>query len=262
MGIPRKIPMSEFLDVALRAVRSAEEIIMQYYSADMVVETKSDDSPVTIADKQAEQVIRDVILAAFPDHIVYGEEGAKLLGTNDQYTWVVDPIDGTKSFIRQHGLFGTLLALFYKGEIVLGVSSMPAVGELMYAEKSGGAFLNGNRVAVSSVSELSQAYMSYGSVKYFTQAGTQGALLTLAEQMRWARGIGDCWSYHLLAQGKIDVVVEAKTKIWDIAALKIIVEEAGGTMTQLDGGPIGFDSQNDIATNGTLHASALKAFTT
>jgi len=253
--------MSEFLKVALKAVTYAEDIIMQYYSAGVAVETKADDSPVTIADKEAEQTIRATILAAFPDHIVYGEEGAKLVGTEDQYTWVVDPIDGTKSFIRQHGLFGTLLALFYKGEVILGVSNMPVIGELMYAEKFGGAFLNGQKVSVSNVSDFGEAYMSYGSVKYFTQAGKADALLRLAEQMRWARGVGDCWSYHLLAQGKVDVVAEAMTKIWDIAALKIIVEEAGGTMTQLDGAPIGFDSQNDLATNGTLHASVLEAFT-
>jgi histidinol-phosphatase len=254
--------MSQFLDVALRAVKSAEEVVMKYYAADVVVESKDDNSPVTVADKQAEQAIRDVILAAFPDHIVYGEEGAKQIGSDNQYTWVVDPIDGTKSFIREHGLFGTLLALFHNGQVVLGVSNMPAIGELMYAEKSGGAYLNGNKVAVSNVSELSEAYMSYGTVKYFAQLGKTDALLSLAEQMRWARGIGDCWSYHLLAQGKIDVVVEGMTKIWDIAALKIIVEEAGGTMTQLDGAPVGFDSQNDVATNGILHPSVLEAFTT
>lgn len=252
--------MSEFLDVAIKAVKTAEDVIMKHYATTLSVETKSDNSPVTIADTEAEQVIRDTILAALPDHVVYGEEGAKAVGSDDQHTWVVDPIDGTKSFIRQHGLFGTLLALFYKGEIILGVSNMPAIGELMYAEKSGGAFLKGKQVFVSDVSVPSEAYMSYGSVKYFTQSGKQDALLALAEQMRSARGIGDCWSYHLLAQGKIDVVAEGMTKIWDIAALKIIVEEAGGKMTQLDGAPVTFESKDDVASNGVLHESVLEAF--
>jgi len=251
--------MSEFLDVALRAVKEAEAVIMSYYRGDLQVETKADASPVTIADRKAEEKIREVILAAFPDHVVYGEEGAKQIGNDDQYTWVVDPVDGTKSFIRQHGLFGTLLALFYKGEIILGVSNMPAIGELMYAEKGSGAFLNGSPVHVSNVTDLAQAYMSYGSVKYFTRLGLQQNLLALGEQVKWARGIGDCWSYHLLAQGKIDIVAEGMTKVWDVAALKVIVEEAGGKMTQLDGSSVDFSLVNDIASNGKLHEQALAA---
>jgi histidinol-phosphatase len=252
--------MSEFLDVALHAVKEAEKIIMGYYHGDLQVETKTDASPVTIADKEAEQKIREIIREAYPSHIVYGEEGAKQIGKDDQFTWVVDPIDGTKSFIRQHGLFGTLLALFHKGEIILGVSNMPAIGELMYAEKGMGTFLNNSQVRVSDINDPSQAYMSYGSVKYFTQIGQQQNLLALAEQVKWARGIGDCWSYHLLAQGKIDIVAEGMTKIWDVAALKIIVEEAGGKMTRLDGGSVDFSLTNDIASNGHLHAGVLEAF--
>jgi histidinol-phosphatase len=252
--------MSEFLDVALHAVKEAEKIIMGYYHGDLQIESKADASPVTIADKEAEQKIREIILEAYPDHVVYGEEGAKQVGENDQFTWVVDPIDGTKSFIRQHGLFGTLLALFHKGEIILGVSNMPAIGELMYAEKGAGAFLNDSRVRVSDVSDPSQAYMSYGSVKYFTQIGQQPNLLVFAEQVKWARGIGDCWSYHLLAQGKIDIVAEGMTKIWDVAAFKIIVEEAGGKVTQLDGSGFDFSLTNDVASNGHLHTDVLEAF--
>ncbi|MBL8121330.1 inositol-phosphate phosphatase [Candidatus Saccharibacteria bacterium] len=252
--------MSTYLEVALEAVKAAERIIMGYYDTSLDVEKKTDDSPVTIADKEAENKIREVILAAFPDHTVYGEEGAKDIGPEDSYTWVVDPIDGTKSFIRHHGLFGTLLALYHKGEIIVGVSNMPAIGELMYAEKGKGAYLNKSRVTVSDVGSLKDAYMSYGSVKYFTQVGKQDALLGLAEQTRWARGIGDCWSYHLLAQGKLDIVAEAKTKIWDVAALKVIVEEAGGRMSTLSGGVIDFSLTDDVATNGRLHDEVVAAF--
>lgn len=252
--------MTTYLEVALEAVKAAEKIILGYYEGEIQVEHKADDSPVTAADKEAEAKIRDIITSAFPDHIVYGEEGAKERGAVDGYTWVVDPIDGTKSFIRHHGLFGTLLALYHNNEIILGVSNMPAIGECMYAEKGSGAYLNGSKIAVSEVKELSDAYMSYGSVKYFTQKGYQDALFAVSEHMRWARGIGDCWSYHLLAQGKVDIVIEAKTKIWDVAALKVIVEEAGGKMTALDGSAIGFDMQDDLATNGHLHQAVLDAF--
>lgn len=252
--------MSEFMDVALRAVKEAEKIIMSYYGSDLQIETKEDATPVTIADKEAEMKIREIILAAFPNHIVYGEEGAKLAGTDAQYTWLVDPIDGTKRFIRQHGFFGTLLALYHNGEIVLGVSNMPTQGELMYAEKGNGAFLNGKQVHVSDVEKLSKAYMSYGTMKYFTHSGQEQNLLALARNTQWARGMGDCWSYHLLAQGKIDIVAEGETKLWDVAPFKIIIEEAGGIMSQIDGSNIDLSLRSSLATNGYLHSQTLAAF--
>lgn len=251
--------MSQFLDVALEAVKAAETIIMQYYEQDLAIETKADASPVTIADKQAEQIIRDYILRNFPTHKIIGEEGDKATHGPEDYVWVIDPIDGTKSFIRHHGLFGTQLALMHGDEIIVGVSNVPVLHELMYAEKSEGSYLNGKLVHVSNVNVSDDAYMSYGSVKYFSRLGKTEKLLSFAEQLKWARGIGDCWSYHLLAQGKIEIMVDADIKLWDIAALKVIVEEAGGQVTEIDGSPIGFDTRTILATNGSLHGTTLAA---
>lgn len=245
--------MSHYLDIALEAVRAAETIIMKYYQTDVAVDTKADNSPVTAADREAEQIIREHITRAFPTHKILGEEGEKPSIASGDFVWVIDPIDGTKSFIRHHGLFGTQLALMHGDDIILGVSNVPVLGELLYAEAGQGCYLNGKEVHVSTVKSLDAAYMSFGSVKYFTRLGKTEQLLTFAEKLKWARGIGDCWSYHLLAQGKIDIMVEADIKLWDIAALKVIVEEAGGCMTELDGSPIGFGTKTILATNGLLH---------
>lgn len=251
--------MSRHLEVALEAVKAAELVIMKYYQTDVVVDTKADNSPVTIADREAEQIIREHITRAFPAHKILGEEGEKPSLSPGDFVWVIDPIDGTKSFIRHHGLFGTQLALMHGEDIILGVSNIPVLGELLYAEYGMGCYLNGNPVHVSTVDKPADAYMSYGSVKYFTRLGKTEQLLAFAEKLKWARGIGDCWSYHLLAQGKIDIMIEADIKLWDIAALKVIIEEAGGRMTDLDGSPIGFETRTILASNGFLHEQSRAA---
>lgn len=252
--------MSTFLEVALEAVKAAEKVIVQYYQTDLAVEDKVDMSPVTIADKEAEAAVRRIILEHFPDHVVYGEEGAKDVGSLDQYTWIVDPIDGTKFFIRGIPLFGTLLALMKNGEIILGVSNMPMMKELLYAERGKGAFLNGKPIKVSGITNLSEAYLSHGTVKYFTQIGQRDNLLRCSETVKSARGLGDCWPYHLIAQGKLDAFLEAKMKIWDIAPYVCIIQEAGGEVTQLDGTSVNMDATSCLATNGHLHTQTLAAF--
>lgn len=248
------------MDVALEAVHAAESIILRYYERDFTVDTKEDSSPVTIADREAESVVRRVVLEKFPDHVVYGEEGEKVVGQQGQYTWIIDPIDGTKNFVRGIPLFGTLLALMIDGEVILGVSNMPAMGELLYAERGEGAILNGEAVHVSKVEELADAYLSHGTVKYFTRDGYRDNLLTLSERVRSARGIGDCWPYHLLAQGKIDIFTEFGMKIWDIAPFLCIIPEAGGLLTQVDGTPADMGARGVLVTNGRLHPKALDAF--
>ncbi len=128
------------------------------------------------------------------------------------------------------------------------------------AEKGQGCFLNDASISVSAVNAVQDAYLSFGSLKYFTKHGNIRALLSLAEDARWARGIGDFWSYHLLAQGKLDIMIEADTKLWDIAAMKVIIEEAGGIVTQLDGKPVNPGTTTLLATNGKLHDAVVKLF--
>lgn len=250
---------SDYLTVALQAVQAAERCILQYYSHGVERHTKEDLSPVTAADQEAEEIIKTTITTHFPTHTFYGEEGEKVaLGDQHSgYTWIIDPIDGTRNFLRHIPLFATQLALLKDGELVLGVSNAPLLNELMYAEKGKGCYLNGHQVHATATSNLDDAYISFGGLKYFDTTNTLNGLLALSKQTEWARGIGDFWSYHLLAQGKIDVVIEAGTKLWDIAALKVIVEEAGGQTSQIDGEPISTTSSSIIATNAHLHESIL-----
>lgn len=251
----------DFLDIALKAVKEAEKSILHYLNQGVRAELKADLSPVTVADREAEEIIKRTISATFPDHAFYGEEGEKInLENHKGYTWIIDPIDGTKSYLRQNPLFATQLALLHDGDFVLGVSNAPLLQETVYAQKGGGCFLNGQRVYVSDISSLNDAYVSFGSLKYFTKHDTIEQLLTLTEQARWARGIGDFWSYHLLAQGKLEVMIEADTKLWDVAAMKVIIEEAGGTVTQLDGSPITTATTSLLASNGRFHDKLIAVF--
>jgi histidinol-phosphatase len=253
---------SNYLDVALEAVKEAEQVILKYLDSGVRAELKEDQSPVTIADREAEETIKRVIRASFPDHTFYGEEGEKIdLENHKGYTWIIDPIDGTKSYLRHNPLFATQLALLHDGEFIIGVSNAPLLHEIIYAEKSKGCFFNGQPVRVSDISTIEDAYMSFGSLKYFTMHHNINQLLFLAENARWARGIGDFWSYHLLAQGKLDIMIEADTKLWDIAAMKVIIEEAGGTASQLDGSPVGHATTTFLATNGKLHQQIVDQFT-
>ncbi|MBU1975776.1 MAG: inositol-phosphate phosphatase [Nanoarchaeota archaeon] len=249
---------SKFLSVALDAARKSEDIIMKYFSEGFEVRIKEDMSPVTQADTEGEEVIKKVISSAFPDHGFIGEEHGTERSDSD-YQWIIDPIDGTKNFARGIPLFGTQIALMHKGELVLGVSNAPALKELMYAEKGKGAFLNGKKVGVSSVDKLSDAYICYGNLPRFETIKKMGALLGLIEKTQQPRGIGDFWCYHLLASGRIDIMIEATTALWDIAAATIIIEEAGGTVTDITGKPVDKDTTSIIAANG-LHAEVLKYF--
>jgi histidinol-phosphatase len=252
---------SKHLEVALDAVQAAEKIIRHYAGRELDPMVKTDQSPVTVADQEAEQAIRQVIGKAFPDHTFYGEEGGQADLTDHRgYTWIIDPIDGTKNFIRHIPTFGTILGLMHDGEFVLGVTNVPMLGELMYAEKGGGAFLNGERVRVKPTAELRDAYVSFGGIDRFTENNQSQELLRLAGEVHWTRGFGDIYGYHLLAQGKIDVMLESTIKLWDIAAQKVIVEEAGGRFTQLDGGEVTAATTSALATNGVLHDKVLSYF--
>jgi len=249
---------SPYLAVAIEAVKAAEAVTLKYFQGQLDVSLKADDTPVTVADQKAEDIIKQTIRAAFPDHTFFGEEGEKVdLQNHKGFTWIIDPIDGTKSYIRGIPLFGTLLALLHDGELIVGVSNAPAWGELMYAAKGAGAFLNGVRVQVSDIADIDAAYLSNGRLKYFEAINKISQLLKISRQAPWARGMGDFWIYHLIAQGKVDIMLEGSVKFWDIAAAKVIVEEAGGIMTQLDGKPITYKSKTALTTNGLLHAKAL-----
>jgi histidinol-phosphatase len=170
----------------------------------------------------------------------------------------VDPIDGTKAFIREYPMFSTQIALLRRGEIVLGVSSAPVYGELAFAERGYGAFLNGSPLKVSEIDELSQAALSSGNLKSLASGAGWKNYGSLVARVNRIRGYGDFLHYHLLAAGKIDAVIESDVNILDIAACVAIVSEAGGLFTDLKGAPITLQSNSVLATNGRLHASVLE----
>ena len=240
---------------ALAAAAAAARIIRHYYAAsrdDLDVQLKADSSPVTIADVEAEKAIREILLSAFPDDGFYGEEtGAS--GSGSRRLWLVDPIDGTKSFVRRYPFVSTQIALMQDGELILGVSSAPLFDQLAYAEVGRGAWRNDERLKVSDVSSVAEATLSSGNIGSLAASGSWAAYGELVTEVNRIRGYGDFYHYHLLAAGSIDAVVESDVNILDIAALTVIVREAGGQFTELDGSAVDLDTRTVLATNGPLH---------
>lgn len=247
--------MNEFLETALLAAQRADEIALKYFQGGVAVEIKSDQSPVTIADKESERIIIETVCKRHPDHAFLGEETGHS-ATSSDYVWIIDPIDGTKNFIRQIPLFGTQIALLHKRDLIAGVSSMPAMHELLYAD-TGPAFLNGRQVRVSDVSEISKAALSFAGLNRLPGHIKPERMFKLFNSVDRVRGFGDCYPFHLLASGRLEAVVQSSIHIWDIAALVRIIESAGGKCTDFSGGAIGIESVNLLATNGKIHDELL-----
>lgn len=240
------------LRAALEAARAADAVIAPLYRANVAVEIKADRSPVTVADRRAEEAIRAVLQRHFPDHGFYGEEGGQH-GMQAENVWLVDPLDGTKSFVRDTPFFSTQIALLRRGELVLGVSSACVYGETAWAERGGGAWLNGQPIRVSDRDRLDEAILSTGNLKSLAAAPQWGDFGALVPQVNRLRGYGDFVHYHLLARGALDIVIESDVNILDIAALSVIVTEAGGRFTDLAGRSVGLATTTVLASNGRLH---------
>jgi histidinol-phosphatase len=245
------VPSRE-LAAALEAAEAAAQVIRALYQRNLQVITKADKSPVTEADVRAEEAIRAVLERHFPGYGFFGEEtGQHDMGADN--VWLVDPIDGTKSFVRECPFFSTQIALMREGRFVLGVSSAPAYGELAWAERGEGAWLGSQRIRVSAVGEVSNAVVSTGNLKTLAAGPGWARLGELVTRVNRIRGYGDFVHYHLLARGALDVVIESDVNILDIAALTVLVEEAGGRFTDLAGRPVGLATTSVLATNGPLH---------
>jgi histidinol-phosphatase len=240
------------LVAALEAAEAAARVIRELYQKNVAVRLKEDKSPVTEADVRAEEAIRGVLQARFPGHAFYGEETGR--SGDAESLWLVDPIDGTKAFVREYPMFSTQIALLREGRLVLGVSSAPLYGELAWAERGAGAFLNGRPLRVSAIDTLEQAALSSGNLKTLAlDAGRWSRYGAVVARLDRIRGYGDFLHYHLLAAGKIDAVLESDVNVLDVGALVTIVEEAGGRFTDLEGREIGLESTTVLATNGRLH---------
>lgn len=243
---------SEFLQVALAAAQTAADISRDYFKGNFTVTTKADQTPVTQADIECEQAIRQLILERFPEHGFFGEETGSSR-QDAEYLWLVDPIDGTKAFVRQYPFFSTQIALMHNGEIILGVSSGTMMGELAWAEKGCGAWLNDAPLNVSTIDDPDRAAVSTGNLRSLANSAGWSNLGTILGRADRTRGYGDFYHYHLLAAGKIEAVIESDVNILDIAALSIIVREAGGVFTDLQGGQPALDTRSVLASNAKLY---------
>jgi len=240
------------LDVAIEAAREAAAISRNYYAGNVSVRTKGDRTPVTDADVECEEAIRERIAAAFPGHGFYGEETGRTREDADEL-WLVDPIDGTKSFVRHYPFFSTQVALMRGGDIVVGVSSGTLFDEFAWAERGKGAWLNGKRLAVSDIDDPERAAVSTGNLKSLAASSGWAALGEIVAGTDRIRGYGDFYHYHLLAAGKIEAVIESDVNILDIAALSVIVSEAGGVFTDLNGAPPALGTRSVLAATPALH---------
>ncbi len=247
--------MTDDLAFALSLADLADEITMRgFRSVDLVVETKPDLTPVSAADREVERVIRERVATTRPADAIVGEEhGTSGSGPR---RWIVDPIDSTKNYVRGVPIWGTLVALEEDGVVTVGVASAPALGKRWWAARGQGAYADGRRLAVSTVSDLAHAHFSYSSLTGWEAQGRLDGFLALCRKCWRTRGFGDFWSYLLLAEGAVDIAAEPEVSLWDLAALQVIVEEAGGTFTDLAGNPTP-DGGSAVATNGLLHTDVL-----
>ena len=249
--------MEKYLDTALAAAAAAADEILRYYRGDFTVEIKADQSPVTVADRRAEEIIKDILLSRFPRHGFFGEESGKEQA-DAEFLWLVDPIDGTKSFVGGYGMFSTQIALMHRGELVLGVSSAPAAREVAWAARGSGARIDGTPVRVSGKSSLAEATVSTGNLQSLARSAQWSNLGRIFAAANRTRGYGDYYHYHRLAAGQLDAVIESDVNILDIAALSVIVREAGGVFTDLQGEPPGLATRSVLAATPGLHAGLLE----
>jgi histidinol-phosphatase len=250
------------LDLARRLADAADAITTRRYGAgDLVVEAKPDLTPVTDADTAVEHAVRAMLAAERPDDAVSGEEfGSDGSGAR---RWVIDPIDGTKNFVRKVPVWATLIGLLDGDEATVGVVSAPALGRRWWAARDTGAWVTAfggvpRRINVSRVSSLADASLSYASLSAWTERGLRDEFVALSERVWRTRAYGDFWSYMLVAEGAVDLAAEPELSLWDMAALAPIVTEAGGRFSGLDGVD-GVQQGNAAASNGRLHEALLAA---
>jgi histidinol-phosphatase len=245
-------------DQAIDFTRQAGKVALRYFDSDFQVEWKSDQSPVTIADRETEQALRKSLLEAFPKDGFLGEEYGDTPGASG-YRWILDPIDGTRSFVRGIPLWGVLVGLEYKGELIAGIVDAPPLGHTYHALRGNGCYRNDRRIRVSDETDLAKGLVFYSGLNWFVKAGREQAFLELVRRSDRQRGLGDWYGFMLVAQGSGEVMVDYGVHVWDVAAIKPIVEEAGGQFTNWDGQQ-DIHRPDVIVTNGKLHDDLLAIF--
>lgn len=245
--------MSDELKIAIEAAKVGAKTALKYFNKSLVLEYKTDKSPVTIADKEVEKAIIQHILKNDPKAKFLAEESG---GDSSQNSlWIIDPIDGTRSFARGIPTWAILIAKYNNGKITCGVCYFSVLKNLLYAEKGKGAFLNGKKVHVSSISALNKAYTAYGALKHFKNTDK---IVHLALKSSSSRSPDITYGAFLVACGKMDVCVDPYGQAWDAACFKVIIEEAGGTFTHMDGSKWTLKKRGFVATNGLLHDEVIR----
>ncbi|HKA54616.1 MAG TPA: inositol monophosphatase family protein [Candidatus Binatia bacterium] len=247
--------MDEVLDAAIAVARAAGEIALRYFRTNLTVETKADRTPVTRADRECEARVVELLGARFPDYGFLGEELGEHRGRADA-RWIIDPIDGTKNFIRGIPFFATLIALEEGGEVTTGVMHAPAIGDLLYARKGQGAFANGRSVHVSAITDLRDAMLIHGGLKDLKVRPCWQPFLRLVDATARQRGFGDALGHSVVIYGQAEVALEPEIKPWDVAATKVLVTEAGGRFSDFAGSPSIYTG-SAVISNGRVHDQVL-----
>ncbi len=249
--------LEELTGVARRAAEVAGEIVMPLYDQRLTVELKADGTPVTEADRRAEEAMRELFARETPGFGVLGEEEGESPG-DGRHRWVIDPIDGTKSFIHHVPLFGTLVALERDGDPVVGVVACPAVGETAWGSRGGGAYLNGEPTRVSETPSLGEATVLTTSSASLLQRSPEG-FARLTREAKLLRSWGDCYGYLAVIAGRAEAMIDPRVNPWDIAPFAVLVEEAGGRLTTWAG--VDGAGEDAVATNGRIHQQVLELLT-
>lgn len=222
------------LDVAMEAARRAAELALKH-QPNIVAETKPDNSPVTIADRECERLIAGLLTDAFPDDGILGEEGARSEARSGR-RWIIDPIDGTRDFVRGNPLWANLIALEAGGDVVVGVVNLPVLGKLYSANRGGGAFCNGARIQASSKTSVAESVLCMNGYDKVVKSPFRDRLLDWMSRFWSVRGMGGAADAMMVASGQAEVWIEPSASPWDFAPLKVILEEAGARYFNVDGG--------------------------
>ncbi len=240
---------------ALEITRAAGQVALQYFDTPLKVDLKGDQSPVTIADRETEMTLRQGLEQAFPGDGFLGEEFGETPNSTG-FRWILDPIDGTRAFVRGIPLWATLVGLEYRGELIAGIVDAPALGHTYHALRGNGAYRNTRKISVSDQSDLSRAILFYSSLAWFLKANKEKEFTELVRRTEKQRGYGDWYGFLLVAQGSGEIMIEHGVHAWDVAGILPIVEEAGGRMTAWNG-KFELFAPDVIATNGKLHEQVL-----
>jgi histidinol-phosphatase len=246
----------ELLGFAMELADAADRVSLKHFGNDPQVATKPDHSFVTEADTEVERQLRERIESLYPSHGILGEELGRATGDGEN-RWIIDPIDSTHNFMRGVPVFATLIAFERSGQVLLGIISAPAMNQRWHALRGRGAWSGARRLRVSTISNLSQAQLFYASRSTFVGAGREAGFDAVVKGVWRERGFGDFWGYALVAQGSGEAMLEPEAKPWDLAAPLVVVEEAGGRLTDLSGRP-GYDRGSALASNGVLHEEILE----